>query len=73
MYTLNVHGIKHRFVTFKEVVKWAWNQWKIDYDHNIDELTEEQKHTECKILSYMINHPHDQECEWMSEPKQEEH
>lgn len=73
MYTLTIHGIKHRFVTFEEVIKWAWDMYKISYDCDPDAMSEGAKHIECRILSYMINHPEDPDCEWMSEPKQEEH
>ncbi len=68
MYTLNIRGVKHRFSTFEEVIKWAWNTYKIDYDHDPDMMSEGSKHIECEILSYMINHPDDPTCEWMTDP-----
>ena len=46
------------FKTFKEAVKWAWDEYKIDFtggEENDEEPTEEEKQAACEELTDRIN------------------
>jgi hypothetical protein len=50
MYTVKDNGVKLRFTSFENVIKWAWNTHKIDFEQTGD-LSEDDKHILCDELS----------------------
>lgn len=43
------------FSTFEDVIKWAWNEHKIDVDPEAEmPATDEEKHEQCKMLEEML-------------------
>lgn len=43
-----------QFVSFDEVVRWAWNEYKIDFPSDADSLDEDEKQLACRELECVL-------------------